>query len=152
MQGPVSVAAQTGSPLYGAGRHREQNCSNVLRQFSERKKLCYMKQQRAVKLVSAMKAITFGMLVFSCGYYSDLQAQRVKQSATDQVLAVIPRPQTLTVLPGAFTITSKTSVCIDPANDELRRLAMTLLSRINASSGYALRIVEKKNSDATNAI
>jgi hexosaminidase len=105
-----------------------------------------------VKLVSAMRALSFGICVFSGGYYSDLPAQHLKQAGQDQVLAVIPRPQTLSVLPGAFGITSKTSVCIDPSNEELRRLAVTLLFRIKASSGYALRIVEKKNSDATNAI
>lgn len=97
-----------------------------------------------------VKAFFFVALALSC--YSCTQPQGAQQPGEDPVLAIIPRPQIMNLLPETFRVTDKTTIHVAESTPELKRLATTLATTLKDRSGYTLPIVTEPGHPAENAI
>jgi hexosaminidase len=93
----------------------------------------------------------FGRIIFLSAVFNLCsicgEAQHLNNSTTGRAFAVIPRPQHISALQDSFQVNANTAIYVDASNPELKRLAGILAARLRASTGYKLRITEKKKID-----
>ncbi|MBT1695255.1 family 20 glycosylhydrolase [Fulvivirgaceae bacterium PWU4] len=70
----------------------------------------------------------------------------------DRTLAIIPRPQSVSISEGAFTISSTTTIQVDASNPEMKRLGNLLAARLQTVTGYPIRVINKGAGETTNTI